>query len=169
MIDGLYSRLKETLVIKRADDPVGVPSESKETFLHEIGSQLIIDNSEDGFKMVFGHELLFEEGNTEIDEDMKWVLQKIAKFMRVSAYQVYIDGHADNIPVNNGEYQSNMDLSLTRALNIMDYFVRQEGISPGSIALAGYGEFHPASKDDTPSGRMKNRRVEIIFKNKSYF
>ena len=169
LIEGLYSHLKDTLVMKKADDPVDIPSENKETFLYEIGNQLVVEDLEDGFKLVFGHKLLFSSGKADIKEEIKPVLKKIAKFMTLSAYQVYIDGHTDNLPIKNAQYPSNMDLSLERAYNIMDYLVREEEISPDSIALAGYGEFHPVSSNNSHEGRSNNRRVEMIFKNKSYF
>jgi chemotaxis protein MotB len=170
LIEGLYHRLKDTLVIKRSDDPVEIPAESKETFVHEIGSQLLMENDQNGFRLVFGHKLLFSPGSAEIREEMKPVLDKIARFMTVSSYQVYIDGHTDNIPLGGtSKYLSNMELSLQRAFNIMDYLVTVGKISPESIALAGYGEFMPVSSNETPAGRGKNRRVEMIFKNRSYF
>ena len=170
LIEGLYNRLKDTLIIKKSEDPVEIPSESKETSIHEIGSNLLMVNSEDGFRFVFGHKLLFEPGSAEIKEEMKFVLDKIARFINVSAYQIYIDGHTDNIPPGRtSRYPSNMDLSLQRAFNIMDYLVNVGNISPDSVALAGYGEFRPVSSNDTEEGREMNRRVEMIFKNRSYF
>lgn len=169
LIEGLYSKLADNLIIKRADDPVEIPSETDETFIAEIGSQVVFENIKNGFKIVFGHQLMFESGSAEIKDDMKDILQKIAKFMLATAYQIYIDGHTDNIPINTKDFPSNEDLSLKRAYNIMEYLVNGEGISPYAIALAGYGEHLPIETNDTASERAKNRRVEIIFKNKKYF
>ena len=38
-----------------------------------------------------------------------------------------------------------------------------------SIAVAGYGDLHPLGGNDTPEGKARNRRVEIIFKSQQYF
>ena len=169
LIEGIYSRLSDTLVIKRADDPVDIPSESKETFLQELGGKLIIQNTKDGFKLVFGHQLLFISGSAEIKDDMKPILDKVAKFISVSSYQIYIDGHTDNEPMRGGKYSSNEELSLARSLNIMYHLVEEGDVSPALIAVAGYGDSLPVAPNDTPIGRANNRRAEMIFKNKTYF
>lgn len=169
LIEGLYSRLKDTLVVKRSDDPAEIPAETSETFLQEIGSQVVMENFKNGFKLVFGHQILFDSGSAEIKDEMKSVLGKVARFINVSSFQIYIDGHTDNVPIKSEKYPSNQDLSLARSFNIMEYLVKKEEVPPGLIALAGYGELHPIAPNETPLGRGKNRRVEIIFKSKKYF
>jgi hypothetical protein len=42
----------------------------------------------------------------------------------------------------------------------MNYFV-QNGIAPSSISIIGYGESRPIADNDTPSGKARNRRVEL--------
>lgn len=169
LIEGIYQRLRDNLVIKRADDPADIPTDTGETFFKEIGGQVVMEDIENGFKFVFGHKLTFESGSAEINEKMKSILSQVAKFINASSYQVYIDGHTDNIASNNIEYPTNEDLSLARAFNIMLYLVNEEGVHSDTIALAGYGEHHPISPNDTPTGRENNRRVEMIFKNKRYY
>lgn len=169
MIDGIYQRLKESLVIKRSDDPVEIPSESEETFLQESGGKVVMQDTEGGFKLVFGHKLMFESGKAEIKEEMKPVLDEVAKFIKASSFQVYIDGHTDNIPISSKEFPSNTSLSLARAYNVMIYLIEQGEVGSDSIALGGYGAKHPIAGNDSPAGRERNRRVEMIFKGKTYF
>ena len=169
MIEGIYQRLKDTLVIRRADDPTDIPSEVSDTFSEENGGQVVMQNVKDGFKLVFGHKLLFESGSAEIKEEMKPVLEQVANFIHASSYQLYLDGHTDNVPANSTEYPSNEDLALARAYNIMDYLVTEQGVASDTIALGGYGEHQPVAPNDTEIGRGNNRRVEMIFKNKKYF
>ena len=169
MIEGLYQRLKESLVIKRSDDPVDIASESDETYLMESGGQVVMQDVEGGFKLVFGHKLMFESGKADIKQEMKPVLDQVAKFIKASSFQVYIDGHTDNIPIKSKEFPSNTSLSLMRAYNVMLYLIQEGKIGSDSLALGGYGEKHPIAGNDTPSGRDSNRRVEMIFKNKTYF
>ena len=170
LIEGIYQRLKDTLVIKRADDPAEIPSEASETFLKETGGQVVMETVENGFKMVFGHRLMFESGDAEIKEEMKTVLEQVAKFINASSFQIYIDGHTDDVPLgSNNKYGSNDDLSLARAYNVMEYLINEQGIDPDDIAIAGYGGNHPVNSNDTLVGRNNNRRVEMIFKNKTYF
>jgi len=170
LIEAINETLKDSLMIKRKDElPRDIISEKDEEFLKEMGSALIIENFQNGFKLVFGHQLLFPSGGAEIREEIKPLLGQIATFIRASSYQIYIDGHTDNIPIRSVKYPSNEDLSLARSFNVMNYLVSEEKIPPVSIALAGYGEFQPIDTNKTPAGREKNRRVEIIFKNQKYF
>jgi len=169
LIDGIYQQLKDSLVIKRSDDPVNIPSESEETFLTESGGQVVMQDTEGGFKLVFGHKLMFESGKAEIKDEMKPILDQVAKFIKASTFQVYIDGHTDNIPIKSKEFPSNTNLSLARAYNVMIYLIQEGGVGSDAIALGGYGEKQPVASNEAPSGRERNRRVEMIFKGKTYF
>lgn len=169
LIESLYESLQEVLTVKRSEDPeVKEASKSKSNVFGKVGG-LEIDEFHKGFKLVFGHKLLFEPGSAQIKEEMEPLLEKISKFISTSAYQVYIDGHTDNVPIHTATYPSNEDLSLARAYNLMDYFVKNGKVSPGAIALSGYGELRPVASNDTAEDRAKNRRVEIIFKGQKYF
>jgi chemotaxis protein MotB len=169
LIEGIYQRLKESLVIKRSDDPVDIATESEETFLQESGGQVVMQDIEGGFKLVFGHKLMFESGRAEIKDGMKPILDQVAKFIKASSFQVYIDGHTDNIPIDSEEFPSNTILSLSRAYNVMIYLIEKCEVGSDSLALGAYGEKHPIKSNDDPSGRERNRRVEMIFKSKTYF
>lgn len=170
LMQGLNEKLKDSLVVKRADEfPKDIISPKEEKTFEETGNSVVVENFKGGFKLVFGHQMLFPTGSAEIQEESRPLLEKIGSFMRNSDYQVYIDGHTDNIPMRGGRYSSNGELSLARAYNLMEYFVTKENISPLSIALAGYGELHPVDSHNTPEGRSKNRRVEMIFKSQKYF
>ncbi len=170
LIHDLNEKLKDALVMRKANDPnEEFASSEDQKFLMEIGSNLVVEEFKGGFKLIFGHRLLFPPGSAEIREEMKPVLARVSKFIRTSTYQIYIDGHTDNVPIHTTQYPSNDELSLARAYNLMDYLVREKNLSSVYMALAGYGALHPVSTNDTPEGREKNRRVEIIFKNQRYF
>jgi chemotaxis protein MotB len=170
LIEGLYQKLQETVVIKKSGDPPeDAVSDFDSIFESKAGSIVVVENIKDGFKLIFGHRLLFDPASARIKPEMKEVLEKIAKFIRASAYQIYIAGHTDNLPLRSGTFASNKDLSLARAFSIMSYLVQEERITSASIALGGYGEYRPLEPNDTPLGRAKNRRVEVIFKKKKYY
>lgn len=135
----------------------------------ESGDFLDIVPVRDGFKMVFGAEMLFPSAEAEIREEMKPALQKIADFLLVTSYQVYIEGHTDNIPLRHGPYASNEELSTARALSVVEYLIREAGVPSSAVAAIGLGEIRPRASNTDPAGRSKNRRVEIICKNKRYY
>jgi outer membrane protein OmpA-like peptidoglycan-associated protein len=67
-----------------------------------------------------------------------------------------IFGHTDNV----GNAQTNLSLSQQRADAVADYLVRR-GIPKERIFARGFGERYPLASNNTPEGRMENRRVEI--------
>ncbi len=169
LIEGITAKLKDALVILKADDPPeDLSAGIKEELLESDGGKLEIEYFKEGFKMVFGDGLLFDSGRAEIREEMAPVLEKVARFMKFTDYQVYIDGHTDDIPMRGG-FGSNEELSLARAVAVMEQLQEAYGTVESDIALAGYGALKPVADNETQEGRTRNRRVEIIFKNKKYF
>ena len=169
LIDGIYEQLEEALTVKRAAEQLPeITAKTEETLFDKIAGFRMV-NVKDGFKVVFGHELLFPSGSAVIKEEMEPVLNKVAKFINATHYQVYIDGHTDNVPIRTAQYSSNEDLSLARAYSILAYFVKVKNVDPSVVAITGYGELRPAAPNLQPEGRQKNRRVELIFKNQKYF
>ena len=43
----------------------------------------------------------------------------------------------------------------------MAYFVSQS-VNPNIVSAKGFGDTHPVASNDTPDGRAKNRRIEIV-------
>ncbi|MBW1731532.1 MAG: flagellar motor protein MotB [Deltaproteobacteria bacterium] len=171
LIQGLYEKLKDALIVNKETQGIEkeLASNITENPFTQASGAVRFENIENGFKLVFGQELLFYSGRAEIKEEMKPVLRQVAEFIRVSNYQVYIDGHTDAVPIHNERYASNEELSLARAYNIMEYLIKECGVPARTIALSGYGAQRPVASNKTAQGRAKNRRVEIIFKNQKYF
>ena len=70
---------------------------------------------------------------------------------------VKINGHADN----TGPEMYNLDLSMRRSLAVKKMLLRK-GIGSERIKIASLGESNPVASNLTVSGRMKNRRVEML-------
>ena len=59
------------------------------------------------------------------------------------------------------KWKSNWELSTARALNVVELLSEFSQLPEDKFSAMGYGEFRPTSKNDTPEGRARNRRVEI--------
>ena len=70
-----------------------------------------------------------------------------------------LEGHTDI----TGEESYNDDLSMKRAESIKKY-LEFKGISADRIKIGVFGESKPKFSNDTPGGRVLNRRVEILIK-----
>lgn len=172
LVEDLKQTLRDTLVVKKdqsREKEVNITSAIHEELFKGASGSLVFQETPDGFKLVFGQEILFRSGSAQLKEQAKPLLDRIAKFMRLTDYRIYIDGYTDNVPIHTERYPSNEALSLARAYRVMRYFVRMENLPQGSIAIGGYGDARPLASNSTEIGRSKNRRVEMIFKNQKYF
>jgi len=104
--------------------------------------------------------------NVEFDFDKAYVkdqynedIERVANVL--TAYpniDVELEGHTDSI----GTDEYNMDLSMRRAENVKKELVEKYNIDASRISTRGYGESKPVDTNDTPAGRMNNRRVEAF-------
>jgi len=89
---------------------------------------------------------------------------KIAGISRVLASvkdrKLSVIGHAANVAGSNQD--DLLALSRSRAEAVAEYLVSSGSRTSGSIVASGMGGSKPLASNDTPEGRSKNRRVEIV-------
>jgi chemotaxis protein MotB len=95
------------------------------------------------------------------------VLRQIATALGQSPYDLRVEGHTDNVPIHNEEFDSNWELSSARATRIARIFLATKvgdapAIPPQRMSAAGYAEFHPVASNATSEGRAENRRVDLV-------
>lgn len=106
--------------------------------------------------------MLFDPGSAIIKSDAMATLQKITLSLQKFQNPIVIEGHTDSMPIRNEKYPSNWELSTARATNIIKYLTSEYKLPPGRLSAVGYGEYMPIGENDSPQGRAKNRRVDII-------
>lgn len=108
--------------------------------------------------------VLFKSGRYEIRPEGRVLLKKIADVLKDEKEVLRIDGHTDNVKIKYARQRgitSNRHLSAMRALSVIKV-LKQNGIDPRRLFLAGYGEHWPVADNETEKGRQRNRRVEIV-------
>lgn len=75
---------------------------------------------------------------------------------------VIAQGHTDS----TGSETHNQGLSERRAAAVVNELIGQ-GVDRLRITAVGYGESHPIAGNDTPEGRNRNRRVDLLLKVKA--
>ncbi|MCP3676739.1 MAG: OmpA family protein [Deltaproteobacteria bacterium] len=108
----------------------------------------------------------FQPGSADILPEATPMLDEIGRILKVMPNQLRIEGHTDNAPLTAGKFSSNWDLSSARALHLLKYITHNYELNPGKLSATGYGEFRPFASNNTPEGRAKNRRVDIVLLNK---
>lgn len=107
--------------------------------------------------------MLYRSGSYEISDQAGSTLSKIAKIITdYKDYDVLIEGNTDNVPISKPNIRNNWDLSGLRASSVVQALQNNYGVDPKRLTAGGRGEYNPVASNDTPDGKTKNRRTEII-------
>lgn len=109
--------------------------------------------------------IFFDSGRAELKDSGKDVLSKVGEALKSYEDKVIrVVGYTDNVPIAKSMqriYPTNWELSVARATNVVR-FLQDAGVPPERMVAAGRGEYSPVAENDTPEGRQKNRRIEIM-------
>jgi chemotaxis protein MotB len=112
-------------------------------------------------------QIFFDSGSATLKEGGKDVLKKVGGALKGYENKIIrVVGHTDNVPVLKSPFPSNWDLSVARATTVVR-FLQEVGVKPERMIAAGRGEYNPVAPNDTPEGRQKNRRIEIMLIDRS--
>jgi outer membrane protein OmpA-like peptidoglycan-associated protein len=104
-------------------------------------------------------DVLFDTDQAELKSGAAPTLDRLAQFLRDNDdARVLIEGYTDS----RGTDDYNHDLSRRRAAAVADA-LETRGISDDRVNVSGRGETLPVASNETPAGRQRNRRVEIVF------
>jgi len=103
-------------------------------------------------------DVLFDFGSYTLKPGAREKLAKVSGIVLAHpGLMLQIEGHTDSV----GTDDFNQQLSERRAGSVRD-FLADQGVSGSSITARGFGKSQPVAANDTPEGRQRNRRVEII-------
>ena len=106
--------------------------------------------------------LLFPSGSAVVNPKGKEALGTLAQVLNTNPdINVIVEGHTDSIPIR-GKYEDNWALSVARATSIVRVLADTYKVDPTRITASGRSKFEPMDSNDTPEGRQRNRRTEII-------
>ena len=101
--------------------------------------------------------ILFDVDKYDVRPEAKRALASLATVLKEADVKAFeVDGHTDS---DAGD-KHNQILSENRA-NAVKNFLASQGIT-AEITIKGYGKTRPVASNDTPEGKQKNRRVEIV-------
>lgn len=107
----------------------------------------------------------FESGIATMRPSSKGAIDRLAAVLGSRSEFLRIEGHTDNVPIHSARFASNWELSSGRATELIKLFVERYHFDPTRLSAAGYAEFHPVASNDTPEGRARNRRVDVVILN----
>ncbi len=119
----------------------------------------------EGLVMHLSDRALFDVGVADISPQAIPLLKKVGDIIRRTIFDIRIEGHTDDLPIQTVRFPSNWELSTARAVNVLRYFIEIGGISTSRLSAIGCGQFQPLVPNDRNEHRSQNRRVAIVFLN----
>jgi len=127
-----------------------------------IESNLEVKEDARGIVINLADKVLFETGKADLSPAAMQILDDLSPILLSSGKHIKVEGHTDNVPINTDKFPSNWQLSTARATSVIMYWLVKHPGASDLLSASGYGEHRPVASNDTPEGKAKNRRVEII-------
>jgi chemotaxis protein MotB len=108
---------------------------------------------------------LYPSGGFELKPGAPILNKMVPIFRNFQHTTITVIGYTDTTPIGpqlqRMGISNNTELSLKRASEAVSYF-QSQGVNPSLLNAQGFGESNPIASNDTPEGRAKNRRIEIV-------
>ena len=110
------------------------------------------------------NKLLFSSGSWAVGSEGRRAVVEVGKVLGANPeIAVLIEGHTDNDAYGGtGVIADNWDLSTKRATAIVTILGENKTVNKQNLTAAGRSEYAPLMANDSPEGKAKNRRIEII-------
>ena len=146
--------------------------------LEESGVKVIVDDQHGVLRIPEG--VMFDVGQADVKPEGQRVIVTLGKVLEKTLKSerfngevetVFIEGHTDNVPISNGVFPSNWELSTKRAINT---WLLMGSVAPNLQQLknkreqlvfscSGYADTRPIADNNTENGRRENRRIDVRF------
>jgi chemotaxis protein MotB len=136
-----------------------------------IGDNLDFQENKHVQILSMGADVLFTPASSEISPQGADLLDRLLPYLRRLEYPLLVAGHAATrreeegknyvVDLENQGMDSTWSLSFRRALAVYLY-LSGHGLKPGGLSMEAFGSLHPRFSENTPEGRRKNRRVDLV-------
>ena len=159
----LVIRTMQDAVTRRDSVTLALVTSLKGAFI-DINDSDIEVNVEKGVVFIsISDKLLFNSGSTYVSDRARGVLEKVAQVvLDKPEIEFMVEGHTDDVPIQNEVLLDNWDLSVKRATSIVRILQNDFGVPPERMTAAGRSFYVPIADNDTSEGRAKNRRTRIV-------
>lgn len=152
-------------MINRQDSLVNaLKNKVKEALLGFENNGLTIEQKNGKVYVSLDESLLFASGSYAVGDRGTDALKKLGKVLEQNQdINILVEGHTDNVPLKgSGDIKDNWDLSVKRATSVVKIITSNSNVNPKRLTAAGRSEYLPLDTSNTPEGRKKNRRIEVI-------
>ena len=129
---------------------------------NELEDKVIITADQKGIYVNISNAILFGKESASISREGRSVLKSVGKLLNQLDNRVVIEGYTDDIPNAYGQYPTNWELSVGRAVSVLRYLNENEHVDARRLSAVGYGENQPLAPNNSEENRARNRRVNIV-------
>ncbi|HUK41407.1 MAG TPA: flagellar motor protein MotB [Candidatus Acidoferrales bacterium] len=107
----------------------------------------------------------FPSGGDQLDDSSLTTMGKLAALIGTIPNPIQLEGHTDSVPIHNARFKSNWELSCARGIAVLEALCGNFGLSRQRFSVVGRADTLPIDSNDTPQGRARNRRVDVVIVN----
>lgn len=113
-----------------------------------------------GVRVEINASVLFAPGEASLTMESSEALWAVGSLLKDDNHAIQVEGHTDNVPINNVFFPSNWELSGVRASSVVRLFI-ESGVEESRLTAIGHGPNQPVGSNDMLDGRARNRRVVV--------
>lgn len=110
-------------------------------------------------------EITFASGKATLSNRGQDALRKVASRLKSEFgpdARFYVEGHTDIDPIRKSSFASNRELSVARAMAVLQFLVAECRVADDRFVVVGHGQYDPVDERPLDEAKAKNRRVEIV-------
>ncbi|MEQ8246624.1 MAG: flagellar motor protein MotB [Alphaproteobacteria bacterium] len=162
----------ETLSRQEVQSPFADLRKDLNSVAAESGEQAQVDTTSRGLTFQFQSGKMFAPGSAEILPEAFPLLDRVAQNLTLfgnTNYNVIVEGHTDDVPINTATFPSNWELSSARAAAVVRYFLSRN-LDPKRFRAVGLADtewprnaplVNRSTGEPIPENREANRRVVV--------
>ena len=129
------------------------------------GEQVVLTPQIVSVTIASSADAMFPSGDWQLPTSAPLLDKMLPTLSKFQTTKIIVRGYTDNMPIGQplqaAGVTDNLDLSARRAMSVARYLVAH-GVNPSLLSAQAFGATNPVAPNDTPDGRAKNRRVEIM-------
>jgi chemotaxis protein MotB len=110
--------------------------------------------------------LLFDAGRARLTGSSRDLLKRLAQAVaEFPDEELRVEGSTDGEPIGGllkNVYPTSWELAAARAVNVVRFLEEHCNIDPQRLSAASYGQSRLSANTDTPVGRSKSGRLEVV-------
>jgi chemotaxis protein MotB len=107
----------------------------------------------------------FPSGTDVLDKGSYPTMKTLAALIGSLPNAIQLEGHTDSVPIHNIRFKSNWELSCARGIAVLDTLCEDFHLPYDRFSVVGRADTVPVDTNETPEGRARNRRVDVVIVN----